>query len=69
MKERLTRHKDEFPCRLKGHCSAEEWMLDVTDTIYLYWRKEACDNCPFMEIVNKLAEYEDKEEMMEDDLK
>ena len=42
MKERLTRHKDEFPCRLKGHCSAEEWMLDVTDTIYLYWRKYLC---------------------------
>ena len=68
MKERLTRHADDFLCRLK-HCTAEEWMLDVTDTIYLYWRKAACDNCPFIEIVNRLAEYEDKEEMMEDDLK
>ena len=69
MKERLTRHIDEFPCRFKGHCSAEEWMMEVTDTPYVYWRKEACDDCPFMKIVNKLAEYEDKEEMMEGDLK
>lgn len=68
MKERLTRHTDDFLCRLK-HCTAEEWMLDVTDTIYLYWRKDVCDNCPFMKIVNKLAEYEDMEERIEDDLK
>lgn len=67
-KERLTNADNNFLCRAK-HCSAEKWMLEVTDTPYLYWRREACDNCPFMEIVNRLAEYEDMEEKMEDDLK
>lgn len=69
MKERLTRRKDEFSCRFKGGCPAEKWMMEVTDTPYLYWRREACDNCPFEKYINKLAEYEDKEEIMEDDLK
>lgn len=69
MKERLTRHEDEFPCRLRGQCSAEEWMMDVTGVSYVIWEGEACDTCPFINVVNKLAEYEDMEEIMEDDLK
>lgn len=67
---RLTRRKDNFPCRFKGGCPAEEWMVEVTGINYVNWEDdEACRNCPFMNIVNKLAEYEDKEEAMEDDLK
>ena len=69
MKERLTRKKDNFPCRI-NHCSAEDWMVEVTGINYVNWEDdEACRNCPFMNIVNKLAEYEDKEEKMENDLK
>ena len=69
MKKRLTRHVDEFPCRIEEYCSAEEWMREVTDTPYIHWNKGVCDDCPFMKYINKLAEYEDMEEKMEDDLK
>ena len=66
---RITRQKDNFPCRFKGGCPAEEWIRDITDTEYNKWQKQVCDNWPFEKYINKLAEYEDKEEMMEDDLK
>lgn len=56
--ERLTRVKDEYECRIKD-CPAEDWMFDL----YGYYSESViCDDCPFLPIVNKLAEYEDKEE-------
>ena len=68
MKERLTRPLDEFPCRA-NNCIAEEWMEMVTETSVYSWSQYICDFCPFEKYINKLAEYEDKEEKMEDDLK
>lgn len=62
---RLTRPKDNYPCRIAGGCRAELWIAelggDPNDIV--------CTNCPFEEIINKLAEYEDKEALMEDDLR
>ena len=69
MKERLTRQKDNFPCRFKGGCPAEEWIKNITDVHYSDWKEDVCDNCPFEKYINKLAEYEDMEERIEDDLK
>ena len=55
---RLTRVKDEYECRIAGGCPAEDWMYD------LYWEAtNCCFNCPFEVYINKLAEYEDKEEI------
>ena len=65
--KRFTRPIDEFPCRLAEGCKAEDWMKslygDYPNSNYV------CYNCPFEIIINRLAEYEDKEERMEDDLK
>ena len=67
MKERLTLVKDD---NIEGRipfCPVEDWVSTITDGIdpdcYV------CEDCPFMMYINKLAEYEDKEEMIEDDLK
>jgi hypothetical protein len=63
---RMTRKKDNFPCRIAGGCKAEEWMQDhYTEEIYP--SKNICYDCPFEELINKLADYEDKEEMLLDD--
>ena len=64
MKKRFTSTEKKYECRIET-CYAEDWMssvmgfpyADVTDVSELI-----CDNCPFIAIVNKLAEYEDKEE-------
>ena len=57
---RLTKSEKSyiFPCRING-CIAEEWMWDLYGC---YPKNDICDECPFMKIINKLAEYEDKEE-------
>ena len=53
---RLTREKDKFVCRIADCYKIESWIEDMDgDT------SNMCDNCPIMPIVNKLAEYEDKE--------
>lgn len=69
MNERLTRHIDKFPCRIKNGCPAESWIEKITSTSSYNWDEFMCENCPFEKYINKLAEYEDKEERMEDDLK
>lgn len=61
--ERLTREKDMYECRIAGGCPAEEWMYDL----YGKYPVDCCFNCPFEMYINKLAEYEDKNEYMEDD--
>lgn len=68
MNERLTRHADKYPCRIK-ECTAGEWIEKISETNAFDWYKSECEGCPFEKYINKLAEYEDKEEMMEDDLK
>ena len=64
--ERLTREKDMYECRIAGGCPAEEWMYDLYDKP-VPMNKNECDECPFEVYINKLAEYEDKNEYMEDD--
>ena len=58
---KYTRVKDEFECRLAGGCPAEDWILDHNGDI-----DDVCADCPFMEMINELADYEDK---FDDDLK
>ena len=67
MKERLTRPYDEYECRIK-ECTLEEWMKSLYGD-YPDFEIDICNTCPVEKIANKLAEYEDKEERMEDDLK
>ena len=55
---RLTRVKDEYECRIAGGCPAEDWMYDLYGEV-----ANCCFNCPFEVYINKLAEYEDKEEI------
>lgn len=57
---RLTRKKDNYPCRIK-ECKAEKWMNSFSFYGY-YLEHSPCRDCPFEEIVNKLGEYEDLEE-------
>ena len=63
--ERMTRHKDAYICRIKGGCGAEEWM----DTHYGEYPGYVCDECPFMNVINHLAELEDYLEEMENENK
>ncbi len=57
-----TREKDNFECRIKEACPAEEWMETVTGYEYWKWKEdEYCKSCPFEKYINKLAEYEDNE--------
>lgn len=61
--ERMTRVKDNWPCRI-NECMAEEWMRDLYGE---YSEESICENCPFEDIVNRLAELEDYLETIEDD--
>lgn len=56
--ERLTRDKDEWPCRMAGGCPAESWIINHSGDV----DGAICEDCPFEKYINKLAEYEDLEE-------
>lgn len=60
---RLTREKDEYECRIAS-CLVEDWIEEITGITIYNWKsdKNVCDNCPFEKYINKLAEFEDKEE-------
>lgn len=67
--KRLTQSATRFPCRMNG-CTAEEWMSEVTGVeIEDIDCKTMCNSCPFIKYINRLAEYEDREILMEDDLR
>lgn len=66
---RLTRPKDEYECRIAGGCPAEEWIEEDLGFNLDEANEEICLHCPFEKHINKLAEYEDEKEKMEDDLK
>lgn len=67
--KRLTQSTTRFPCRMNG-CTAEEWISEVTGIeVENIDCKIMCNSCPFIKYINRLAEYEDKEILMEDDLK
>lgn len=57
---RLTRPKDRYECRIAGGCPAEDWICECTNDGEL--ANLPCATCPFEKYINKLAEYEDKEE-------
>lgn len=63
--ERLTRKKDQYPCRMAGKCPAEDWIAEEAN-VCIYDLENVCDKCPFEQYINALAEYEDK---MEEELK
>lgn len=68
MMKRLTNRSDKNPCRIID-CWAEEWIANLTGTTFSNWNsdEDVCDNCPFEKYINRLAEYEDEKELMEDD--
>jgi len=61
---RLTKNLDEWECRA-GECKVEDWIEHISGVNCLDWEHDCCDSCPFMVFINKLAEYEDKEEANE----
>ena len=67
---RLTGRERDCECYIGEECPAEDWIYKVAGP-FVYWNPNTyiCEECPFMKYINKLAEYEDKEERMEDDLK
>jgi hypothetical protein len=54
--KRLTRPKDEYPCRIANCREIEHWIENMGGNY-----ENMCENCPIQPIVNKLAEYEDKD--------
>lgn len=61
---RYTRKKDEYKCRIADGCSVELWLEN--HGVDIYDPAELCLDCPFEKIINKLADYEDKEENRND---
>lgn len=59
---RLTRKKDQYPCRIADGCPGDIWIEEHggdSDGI--------CEDCPFEKYINALAKYEDVAENLEDD--
>lgn len=69
--ERITRRKDKWPCRIANGCPAEDWIEIITGTSIDEWDTQGsiCKTCPFEQYINRLAEFEDEAEYMEDDRK
>lgn len=67
---RLTREKDNYECRIKGGCRADQWMYEIYGKYpYDISDMDICDVCPFMAIINLFARREDEWEALEDDRK
>lgn len=66
--KRLTKHIDEYPCRI-ANCLAEDWIENLTGVTVYNWKsdEDVCNQCPFKKYINRLAEFEDETERMEDD--
>lgn len=60
--KRLTRHKDNYPCRIAGRCPADAWIDNHGGD-----PDDCCVDCPFEKYINTLAKYEDATEQLEDD--
>lgn len=54
---RLTREKDKWECRVSD-CYAEDWMHSLYGK-YPDLNDNICEDCPFVKVINRLAEYED----------
>ena len=61
--ERLTRAKDQYPCRIAGGCPAEDWIEGLGYDLDKM-EGDMCSDCPFEEYINTLADYEDCLEKM-----
>ena len=61
---RLTRVKDQYPCRISGGCLAEEWIESLGYDLDKM-EGDICSDCPFEQYINRLAEYEDAIEKFE----
>ena len=59
---RLTRKKDQYPCRMAGGCPADEWIYNHGGD-----PDDCCVDCPFEKYINALAKHEDAAEKLEDD--
>lgn len=59
---RLTRKKDQYPCRMAGGCPADEWIIKHGGN-----PDNSCNDCPFEKYINALADYEDEAERIKDD--
>jgi hypothetical protein len=59
---RLTRKKDQYPCRIADGCPADDWIMELGGN-----PTDSCKNCPFEKYINALANYEDEEERIKDD--
>ena len=59
----MTRAKDKYDCRIANGCPIEDWVLESIQG-ELKWG--LCDTCPIMKHINKLAEYEDKYQPVDD---
>lgn len=55
--ERLTLKNGE--CKMKN-CFAEEWMAELFGH---YSEKNICNSCPFINVIDELAKYEDEKEI------
>lgn len=60
--ERFTQKDSPYECKLK-ECEVDNWIRSFGGD----YAETPCDTCPFMKIVNKLAEYEDEAEKLIDD--
>lgn len=58
--KRYTYTNNEYECHMKN-CNMENYLrtFDIDTDIV-----DFCDECPFMEAINKLAEYEDAREAL-----
>lgn len=61
---RYTRPKDNYPCRAYD-CRMEEFLEDVAES-YIH---DYCDYCPFEAVFNRLGDFEDRLDLLEDDRK
>ena len=52
---RLTRKKDNYPCRIIN-CQAEDWMIAHFNACP---EDDICKDCPFEKYISHLADYED----------
>ena len=60
--KRLTRKKDQYPCRIADGCPGDIWIENHDGD-----PDDSCIDCPFEQYINALAEYEDAAEKLEDD--
>jgi hypothetical protein len=54
---RLTRHIDEFPCRVADGCKMEDYLEE--HNIDIEEDGDICKGCPFLSVFDRMGQYED----------